>query len=449
MGNSEVGHLNLGAGRVVRQEITRIDQAIEDGSFFSNPALLSAFARAKSGGHVHLMGLVSGGGVHSDEHHYMALVEMARKQKIDPERLHVHVITDGRDTSPTGGLGYVERLQAKLSEAGIGKIATLCGRYWAMDRDERWERTERAYDLYTRGDGLRAEDALSAIKASYEGGTTDEFLEPTCLPPGKEHPIRCGDSIIWFNFRADRVRQIVRALIDDSFDGFIRKERPHAHTVTFLPYHGDFHIPTAFKRQQIVNSLGDWVCQQGLSQLRVAETEKYAHVTYFFSAGREEPFENETRILAPSPKDVATYDMKPSMNAREVAERTIQAIETGPPDLIVLNFANPDMVGHTGNFEAVVKAVETVDEQLGLLVEAVLSAGGCGIITADHGNAETLLQPDGVSPHTAHTTNPVPCILIGTEGPARSGGNLASIAPTLCKVLGIEAPREMTGSSVV
>lgn len=447
MGNSEVGHLTLGAGRVIFQELPRISREISSGAFFENPVLREA-CQAARGSTLHLMGLLSDGGVHSHIGHLKALLELAHRENVT--RVAVHAILDGRDTPPTSGRGYVEDLQGFMEALGTGKVATVMGRYWAMDRDQRWDRVEKAYRAYVLGEAGVARDAVEAVTASYEAGVTDEFVAPVSLglPYGT---LRDRDSVIFFNFRADRGREISRALTEEGFSAFARPVRPDlGKYTTFTRYHKDFPFPVAFETEQPRMTLGEVLSKAGLKQLRIAETEKYAHVTFFFNGGREVLFDGEERILIPSPK-VATYNQKPSMSATEVTEALLERLSKGGLDFILLNFANPDMVGHTGYFEAACEAARVVDVCMGCIVPNVLSAGGAVCILADHGNFECMREEDGVTPHTAHTTNPVPCIWIGPklgyldlDTPA----GLASVAPTLLEWLGLPVPPEMTAPSL-
>ncbi len=453
MGNSEVGHLNIGAGRIVYQDLMRIDMAIEDGSFYKNPALVGAIESALHDKRaLHLMGLVSDGGVHSQLSHLLALLDLAKEKGLT--RVFVHVILDGRDTSPDSGKGYVAQLQAHLDKIGNGQIVSICGRYYAMDRDTRWDRTETAYNLYTQGVGTPARNAVAAVAAAYEKGETDEFVTPVVLTGSAGLPLACiqdGDSVIFFNFRADRVRQITRALIETSFDGFERQVRPQiADYVCMTLYDEAFALPLAYPPVHLEEILGEVVSRQGLNQLRIAETEKYAHVTYFFNGGEEKPFANEDRCLIPSPRDVPTYDHKPQMSALAVTEEVLQRIASDRYDLIVLNFANMDMVGHTGKLDAAIQAVQTVDQCVGRITSAVLSKGGALLITADHGNAETMIEDNG-HVHTAHTTNPVNLVLVNdSRKQARlSPGVLGDIAPTILDLLAVAQPLQMTGRSLI
>ena len=444
MGNSEVGHTNIGGGRVVFQDLPRISRSIDDGTFFENPAYNAAMdACLKQGTALHLYGLLSNGGVHSTTEHVWALLKMAHIKGL--KRVYLHCFLDGRDVPPTSGIGFIEEAQKKCAEYGVGKIATVMGRYYAMDRDKRWDRLERAYDALVYGEGIQNPDPVAAIRASYEKNITDEFVEPVVCD--KEGTISDNDSIIFFNYRPDRAREITRAFVDPAFDGFQREYFPVTY-VCNTEY--DATMPgvlVAFPRIKVENSLGEYLSRMGLTQLRIAETEKYAHVTFFFNGGTETQYEGEDRILVPSPK-VATYDLQPEMSAYEVTEKCVERIKSGLYDVIILNFANCDMVGHTGVYEAAVKAVETVDECVGSVVDATLGMGGIAMITADHGNAEQMLQADGVSPMTSHTTNPVPFILCGAGTELRSG-RLADIAPTILDVLGLAQPEEMDGKSLI
>ncbi len=453
MGNSEVGHTNIGAGRVVYQELTRISKAIEDGDFFENPALLEAAANCrKNGSTFHIMGLVSPGGVHSHSDHLYGLLELARREGLT--KVCVHAFLDGRDTAPTSGLKYVEELEEKMRALGVGRVASVMGRYYSMDRDNRWDRIGKAYETMTKAAGRRCESACEAIRRSYEAGKTDEFVEPAAvtqdgIPVGT---VQDGDSLVFFNFRPDRAREVTRAFCMDGLDGFDRGPRPDITYVCFVDYEPDVpHRLVAFEKEDIRNSIGEYVAALGLRQLRIAETEKYAHVTFFFSGGRNEPFENEDRILVDSPRDVATYDLKPEMSAYGVCEKLCEAIRSGRYDLIVVNYANSDMVGHTGVESAAVKAVETVDVCVGRTAEAVRDAGGVMLICADHGNSEQMIDYETGEPMTAHTTNPVPFILVnaGPEYGLREGGRLCDLAPTLLELMGLPQPEEMTGVSLL
>ena len=444
MGNSEVGHTNLGAGRVVDQDITRIDKAVEAGTLRANAALLGAIDHVRGGGTLHLMGLVSDGGVHSHLRHVVGLLEMAAAEGV--ERLAVHAFTDGRDTDPEGGADYVAAVAAACDRLGLGEVASVVGRYWAMDRDHRWERTEKAYRLLVGGEGTVYDDPIAFLQRSYVDGVTDEFVEPG-LRSGSPR-LADGDAAVFFNFRSDRGRQLVQALTDPDFDGFERGHVPDLHLVTLTRYSADFDVPVAFSKDELTDTLGEVVAQAGGTQLRAAETEKYPHVTFFFNGGQEAPFDGEDRILVPSPK-VATYDLQPEMSAPELAERVARRIEADPPDLVVLNFANPDMVGHTGVFEAAVAAVEAVDAAARRVVEAAMAQGYTVQLIADHGNCDRMRNPDG-SPHTAHTTVPVPHLIArpGFDGPVRHGV-LGDVAPTVLALMGIAQPAAMTGTPLV
>lgn len=446
IGNSEVGHLNIGAGRVVYQDLTRIDMAVENGELFRNPALLDLCAAVRErGGRLHFLGLLSDGGVHSHIDHLIALLKLAHEQNVPAL---VQAFMDGRDTAPTAGAGYVERLSPVLEATG-GRLATLCGRFYAMDRDKRWERVETAWNLLAHGQGERVDDPVAALREAYAAGETDEFIKPRlCLNPA-EAAIRSGDGVFFFNFRADRARELVTVFINDKFEGFDRGERPDlAGAASMTSYDASFAIPVAFRKENLVQTMGEVVSNLGLKQLRIAETEKYAHVTYFFSGGREEPFEGEDRILVQSPKDVATYDLKPEMSAREVTDKLLRAWNSGQYTFAVCNLANPDMVGHTGVLKAAVTACEVVDACLARIESAVLGSGGRLCITADHGNVESMTGPDGAA-QTAHTTNRTPLII--EEGGGRSvqlagGGKLGDIAPTLLALWGVPRPDAMSGN---
>jgi 2,3-bisphosphoglycerate-independent phosphoglycerate mutase len=450
MGNSEVGHLNLGAGRVVHQDIVRVSKAIESGEFFENEALVSAFDAASGGRRLHLIGLLSQGGVHSHEDHLFALVEMARRR--GTRDVFVHALMDGRDTSPTAGKGSLERLQRVLAEKGTGKIATVVGRYYGMDRDKRWDRVKRAYDNLTLGAGSPAADPVAAVARSYDAGVTDEFIEPIVVVDPRGGPvgsIRDGDAVIFFNFRADRARQITRALTDPGFDGFERAAFPGVRFVCMTRYDAKLDLPFAFGPVNMKNILAETASNAGMTNLRIAETEKYAHVTYFFNGGREIEFPGEQRILIPSPR-VATYDLQPEMSARELADTLVKTLAERRHDYVVCNFANPDMVGHSGILAAAVKAVETVDECVGRVLAALDFERDVAIVTSDHGNAELMWDRETKGPHTAHTTNPVPCVLVDDRyrGELIRGGSLRDIAPTICNYLGIAPPAEMTGKDL-
>jgi 2,3-bisphosphoglycerate-independent phosphoglycerate mutase len=453
MGNSEVGHMNMGAGRIVYQDLTRIDKSIRDGELSTNAKLAIAMDRCVPGQHaLHFVGLVSDGGVHSHQRHLHALVNMAATRGV--RNLFVHVITDGRDTSPTGGVRYVAQLQDALSRAGTGRIATVGGRYYAMDRDKRWERTKRAYDAIAYGNASRTSLApLDAIQMSYAEGVTDEFIEPVVIVDAEGQPVgrlRDGDSVLCFNFRADRARQLTRAIALDVFDGFERPARPRVHYSTMTVYDRTFDLPVVFTPQTFTGNLADVLSAHGRTNLRLAETEKYAHVTYFFNCGREEPYPGEDRILVPSQK-VATYDLMPEMSAPGIADALVADVSTGRHQVVICNFANADMVGHTGRIDATIGAVETLDACLGRIVPAVRAAGGTAIITSDHGNAEQMWDDELKTPHTAHTSNPVPVILCSDAHAGRElrDGTLRDVAPTMLSLLGIPPAAEMTGSPLL
>lgn len=446
MGNSEVGHTNIGAGRIVYQELTRITKSAQDGDMDKNEALLKAMNNAKDNGKaLHLMGLLSDGGVHSHNTHLYALLEMAKR--VGVEKVFVHCFMDGRDVPPSSGKDYVKELMDKLEEIGVGKIATVMGRYYAMDRDNRWERVEKAYAAMVYGEGEQAECPLCAMQNSYDKEVTDEFVVPTVVK-GAE-PISEGDSVIFYNFRPDRAREITRTLVDPDFTGFERKKGFFPLTyVCMTQYDATMpNVEVAYKPESLVNTFGEYISNKGLTQLRIAETEKYAHVTFFFNGGVEKQYPGEDRILVKSPA-VATYDLQPEMSAYEVTDKMVEAVKSGKYDALILNYANCDMVGHTGVFEAAVKAVEAVDTCVGRVVEAVKEMGGCVLLTADHGNADKMVDDDG-TPFTAHTTNPVPFCVINHPCQLREGGRLADIAPTMLKVLGLEQPAEMTGESII
>jgi 2,3-bisphosphoglycerate-independent phosphoglycerate mutase len=449
MGNSEVGHQNLGAGRVTYQDFMRISVAIRDGSFFRNPVLLKAIGEVKRNGtRLHLMGLLSDGGVHSHISHVIALLEMAKRHGLGPDQVVVQAIMDGRDTPPRSGAGYLEQLEREMQRIGIGHIGSVTGRYYSMDRDNRWERTNRAYQAYVLGNGARASSASAAIQTTYAADVTDEFVEPTTIVGDDDEPgglVRDGDVVIFFNFRPDRARQITRSFTHAAPEG-IAQPTVDVHFVCMTEYDSAFRCPVAFPPETIERPLGEVVADAGLRQLRIAETEKYAHVTYFFNGGREAPFPNEDRVLVPSPK-VATYDLKPEMSAVEVTDELLERL---PYDLVVLNFANPDMVGHTGVLAATIQALEVVDRCIGRIIERVRELGGITLITADHGNAERMIDDDG-GPFTAHTTNPVHLILVDdTRRHAKlRDGIFADVAPTILSLLGLAAPAEMTGRSLL
>ena len=447
MGNSEVGHTNIGAGRVVYQELTRITKAIQDGDFFENDVLKAAMDNAKKpGAALHLYGLLSDGGVHSHNTHLYGLLEMAKREGV--ENVFIHCFMDGRDTPPASGRDYVKQLMDKCKEIGVGTVATVSGRYYAMDRDNRWDRVEKAYNALVLGEGEHAACPLCAMKDSYDAGVTDEFVLPTVTCEGGR--IKAGDSVVFFNFRPDRAREITRTLVDPDFTGFARKNGFFPlYYVCFTQYDATMpNVQVAFKPQSLTNTLGAYLAACGKTQLRIAETEKYAHVTFFFNGGVEAPCENEDRALIASPK-VATYDLKPEMSAYEVADECVRRIESDKYDVIILNFANCDMVGHTGVFDAAVAAVEAVDACAGRVIDAVLAKGGAVLLTADHGNADYMADEDG-TPFTAHTTNPVPFLVAGAgDVTLREGGRLADIAPTMLKLMGLPQPAEMTGESIV
>ena len=452
MGNSEVGHMNMGAGRIIYQELTKITKSIEDGDFFENKALLAACENVKKNDSaLHLMGLVSDGGVHSHITHIYGILELAKRQGI--EKVYVHCFLDGRDTPPASGKEYVEQLEAKMKEIGVGEVASVSGRYYAMDRDNRWDRVEKAYKALVAGEGNTAESATAGIQASYDEDVTDEFVVPFVVTKdgAATATIKENDSVVFFNFRPDRAREITRAFCDDRFTGFDRKFIPLTF-VCFKDY--DESIPNkkvAFKKENIKNTFGEFLANHGKKQLRLAETEKYAHVTFFFNGGVEDPNVDEFRLLVNSPKDVATYDLKPEMSAPEVGMDLVEAIKSDKYDVIIINFANPDMVGHTGVIPAAIKAVEKVDELVGKAVDAVKDVDGVLFICADHGNAEKMIDYETGAPHTAHTTNPVPFILVNYDEnyTLREGGRLCDIAPTLIEIMGLEKPVEMTGESLL
>jgi 2,3-bisphosphoglycerate-independent phosphoglycerate mutase len=451
MGNSEVGHLNIGAGRVVYQDLTRISLSIKQGDFFTNPVLLDALTRIRqAGGKLHLMGLVSDGGVHSHITHLYALIALAKSAGVEA---YVHAFMDGRDTPPQSGADYLEQLEAEMSRLGHGRLATVIGRYYAMDRDNRWDRVERAWQAMTLGQGRPAASSAAAIQAAYAAGQNDEFIEPCVIQQGGAPlgRIRDNDGIIFFNFRSDRAREITRTFTQPGFSAFERPEVPQLSAFACLTeYDETFLLPVAFAAESYAGILGEVVADAGLHQLRIAETEKYAHVTFFFNGGKETPFANEDRVLIPSPQDVATYDLKPAMSAIEVTDEVVRRIQQGAYDLIILNFANPDMVGHTGVLAAAISAMETVDSCTGRVVDALLEAGGCALITADHGNCEKMADANG-SPHTAHTANRVPLILVDPDNRQAKlrPGILADIAPTILNLMGLAVPAEMTGKNLI
>ena len=446
MGNSEVGHTNMGAGRIVYQELTRITKSIQDGPFFENEAFLSAMENAKKNDSaLHLIGLLSDGGVHSHITHLYALVEMAKKMGLT--KVFVHCLLDGRDVPPSSGKDYVQQLSDKLKEIGVGQIATVMGRYYAMDRDNRWERVEKAYAAMVYGEGEKAACGVCAVANSYEKDVTDEFVVP-CVIDGAQ-PIQANDSIIFFNFRPDRAREITRTFVDPDFNGFERRGGFFPVTyVCMTQYDATMpNVQVAFKPEELKNTLGEYLSAKGMTQLRIAETEKYAHVTFFFNGGVETVYPGEDRILVKSPK-VATYDLQPEMSAYEVTDKMVEAIKSGKYDVIILNYANCDMVGHTGVFEAAVKAVEAVDTCVGRVTAAIREMDGVLLLTADHGNADKMVDEDG-EPFTAHTTNPVPFCVAGYSCELREGGRLADIAPTMLQILGLPQPEEMDGKSLI
>ncbi len=446
IGNSEVGHLNIGSGRIIYQSLTRISKAIEDGDFFHNSVLVNVMEQTKAGNKaLHLLGLLSDGGVHSHISHIVALLEMAKQHGLD--KVYVHAFLDGRDVPPQSALTYVKQLEQAMAEIGVGKIATVSGRYYAMDRDQRWERLAKAYATVVQGEGAKADSAAAGIEASYAQGITDEFVIPFTIA-GVDGRIQAGDGVIFANFRPDRAREITRALVDEEFPYFARPQevRP-VHFACMAQYDVTIAAPVAFPPEAINDTLGQVLAQNGKRQLRIAETEKYAHVTFFFNGGVEEPNKNEERILIPSPK-VATYDLQPEMSAEEVTHSLLAELDKDKFDVIILNFANPDMVGHTGVLNAAIKAMEKVDECAGRIVEKVLALDGCVCITADHGNLEKMAEIDG-KPNTAHTTNPVPFILVSKEEHKLHAGILADIAPTMLELLQIAQPAAMTGRSLL
>ncbi len=454
MGNSEVGHLNIGAGRVVYQDLTRISKAIADGDFFTNPVLLDCIRKAKAaGGRLHLAGLLSDGGVHSHNTHLYGLLELAKREGLT--EVFVHALLDGRDTPPQSGADYLAQLETEMARIGVGRTATVIGRYYAMDRDNRWERVARAYNAMVRGEGNRRDGSADAIAQSYDAGVNDEFVEPAVIvrdgaPVGT---VKDGDGVIFFNFRSDRAREITRALALSDCPGFERRQRPALSAyVCMTEYDATFGLPIAFGPEQLTHILGEVLAENGRTQLRIAETEKYAHITFFFNGGVEEPFPGEERCLVPSPKEVATYDQKPEMSAYLVTDELLARLDQDRYDVIVLNFANCDMVGHTGVVPAAVKAVEAVDACVGRLIAKVREKGGAALITADHGNADQMWDAEHNGPHTAHTCNPVWLVLVDDsrkEATLREGGRLADIAPTMLEMLGIPVPAEMTGMSLL
>jgi 2,3-bisphosphoglycerate-independent phosphoglycerate mutase len=448
MGNSEVGHTNIGAGRIVYQELTRITKSIEDGDFFSIPEFIEAIENCKrNNSKLHIMGLLSDGGVHSHIRHLYALLELAKRR--DFEDVYVHCFLDGRDTPPASAETYISELESKMTEKGVGRIASITGRFYAMDRDKRWERLEKAYNALVKGEGEKAGSAISAIEDSYQKEIFDEFVLPTliCNDNKPIATISKNDSVIFFNFRPDRAREITRAFVDKEFEGFTR-EWFNLYYVCFTNYDETIeNVHIAFKKDEIKNTFGEYISKHGLTQLRIAETEKYAHVTFFFNGGEEKQYPNEDRILVPSPK-VETYDLKPEMSAIEVTDKVVEAINSNKYNCIILNYANPDMVGHTGNLEAAVKALEVIDECVAKVLAAIEKVKGTLLITADHGNAEQMIDYGTGEPHTAHTTNVVPLILVGKDVKLKEG-RLADLAPTMLDLIGLEKPEEMTGESLV
>ena len=451
MGNSEVGHTNIGAGRIVYQKLTKITKSIEDGDFFSIPEFTEAIENVKkNNSKLHIMGLLSDGGVHSHQRHLYGLLELAKRKGLD-NNVFIHAFMDGRDTLPASGEGYIQELQEKMKEKGVGKIATLSGRYYAMDRDKRWDRVEKAYNAIVRGEGVLAKDPIQAIEESYQQEIFDEFVVPTVITDANDQPlakIESGDSVIFFNFRPDRARQLTRAIVDDKFDGF-KTDKLDIDFVCMTEYDDTMpNVKIAFKPEELTNTFGEVVSKLGKKQLRIAETEKYAHVTFLFNGGREEPYPGEDRILVNSPK-VATYDLQPEMSAYEVTEKVVEAINSEKYDTIILNFANTDMVGHTGNIDAAIKAVEAVDKCVGEIVEAVQKQNGVLLITADHGNAEQMIDYQTGEPLTSHTTNLVPLILVGMENVELKDGRLCDLTPTMLDIMEEQKPKEMTGESLL
>ena len=451
MGNSEVGHTNIGAGRIVYQKLTKITKSIEDGDFFSIPEFTEAIENVKkNNSKLHIMGLLSDGGVHSHQRHLYGLLELAKRKGLD-NNVFIHAFMDGRDTLPASGEGYIQELQEKMKEKGVGKIATLSGRYYAMDRDKRWDRVEKAYNALVKGEGVLAKDPIQAIEESYQQEIFDEFVVPTVITDANDQPlakIESGDSVIFFNFRPDRARQLTRAIVDDKFDGF-KTDKLDIDCVCMTEYDDTMpNVKIAFKPEELTNTFGEVVSKLGKKQLRIAETEKYAHVTFFFNGGREEPYPGEDRILVNSPK-VATYDLQPEMSAYEVTEKVVEAINSEKYDTIILNFANTDMVGHTGNIDAAIKAVEAVDKCVGEIVEAVQKQNGVLLITADHGNAEQMIDYQTGEPLTSHTTNLVPLILVGMENVELKDGRLCDLTPTMLDIMEEQKPKEMTGESLL
>ena len=450
MGNSEVGHTNIGAGRIVYQDLAKITKSIEDGDFFSKPEFTAAIENCKkNNSKLHIMGLVSDGGVHSHNRHLYGLLEMAKRKGF--EDVYVHCFLDGRDTPPASAEGYIAELESKMKEKEIGQIATISGRFYAMDRDKRWERVSKAYNAIVRGEGEKAISATSAIEESYQKEVFDEFVVPTVITTKNGEPIAKieeNDSVIFFNFRPDRAREITRSIVDPNFDGF-ETIKLNTFFVCMTSYDETMpNVEIAFRKEEIKNTFGEYISKFGKTQLRIAETEKYAHVTFFFNGGEEKQYKGEDRILVPSPK-VETYDMKPEMSAYEVTEKVVEAIKSEKYNAIILNFANPDMVGHTGNIEAAIKALEAIDECVKKVVETIESVDGALLITADHGNAEQMIDYKTGEPHTAHTTNPVPLAILGIGNKKLKEGRLADLAPTMLQIMGLEKPDEMTGESLI
>jgi 2,3-bisphosphoglycerate-independent phosphoglycerate mutase len=453
MGNSEVGHLNLGAGRIVYQDITRITRSIREGDFFQNPALVQAIDAVGNGtGTLHFMGLLSDGGVHSHIDHILALFDLAKARGLS--RVVFHAFLDGRDTPPSSALIYIRKLEEHLRRIGIGRVATVSGRYYAMDRDRRWERVQKAYEALVLGEGIRKSSAEEAVHDSYEHKRTDEFMLPTVILNGRNNhasgKIKDGDAVIFCNFRSDRAREITRALTEPVFDGFVRTAVPRLSAFSCMTTYDEvFGLPVAFPPVPLPHILGEVVSSRGIRQLRIAETEKYAHVTFFFNGGEETPFPGEDRVLVPSPRDVATYDLKPEMSAREVTDEVVKRIRSRQYGFILVNYANPDMVGHTGVLSAAVKAVEVLDACLDRVMQAARDVSARVLITADHGNLEVMEDKATGQPHTAHTTDPVPFIVVGEKVALRDAGCLADVAPTVLQLMGIDQPKEMTGTSLL
>ena len=450
MGNSEVGHTNIGAGRIVYQELTRITKSIEDGDFFSIPEFIEAIENCKkNNSKLHIMGLLSDGGVHSHMRHLFGLLELAKRK--DFEEVYVHCFLDGRDTPPASAEGYIMKLQEKMKEKGVGKIASISGRFYSMDRDKRWNRIQKTYDAMVNGIGEKSASPITAIESSYQKEIFDEFVEPTVICNGDKPvaTISKNDSVIFFNFRPDRAREITRTLVDTNFEDFETKKDLNLFFVCMTQYDETMpNVKVAFKPTTLVNTFGEYISDKGMTQLRIAETEKYAHVTFFFNGGNEKQYKGEDRILVPSPK-VETYDMQPEMSAPEVTEKVLDAINSRKYDVIILNYANPDMVGHTGNLDAAIKAIEEIDKDVGKVVEAIRANEGVLLITADHGNSEQMVDYTTGEPQTSHTTNPVPLILVGMETAKLKSGKLADLAPTMLDIMGLEKPAEMTGESII